>query len=165
MSITVDKLKSFLSYDPSSGLFTWLVSRGKAKKGSIAGHTEHTGYVSIGIEGKYYVAHRLAWLYVFGSFPDLDLDHIDGDKENNRIGNLRLATKHQNRQNLSEKGMGSNPRMGVNFDKDSKKWRARIMFDGKRHCLGSFNSFEEAGKAYDEKKKELHKFCPELRKV
>ena len=96
MSLQLSRLKELLSYNPDTGNFTWLVSRGKAKKNDIAGHLEHTGYISIRIHGKAYLAHRLAWFYVFGGFPDSDLDHVNGVRTDNSMNNLRIATKPQN---------------------------------------------------------------------
>jgi hypothetical protein len=92
-----ERLDELLDYSPDSGLFTWKVNRrGKAKSGCIAGSKNGQGYILIKIDGKFYFAHRLAWLVTHGTFPINMIDHIDGNRENNKINNLREATAEQN---------------------------------------------------------------------
>ena len=86
------RLRELLSYDPDTGLFRWSKNKGSKDAGELAGCVSPKGYILIGIDGCLYLAHRLAWLYVHGEFPEKDIDHRDQDKSNNRICNLRLAT-------------------------------------------------------------------------
>lgn len=93
-------LRDRLHYSPESGVFTWRRGAGaRAKAGAVAGTRTEQGYIRIGIDGRYYRAHRLAWLYVHGSWPVEQIDHINGDRADNRIANLREVTAAGNRQN------------------------------------------------------------------
>jgi hypothetical protein len=100
-TITAERLRQLLHYDPERGVFTWL-SRPAERSwntrfaGTRAGTINGLGYVVIGILGRRYKAHRLAWLYVHGEWPGRELDHINCDKSDNRIANLRPATRSQN---------------------------------------------------------------------
>ena len=91
-------IKVLLEYNPDTGELTWRISSGKAKRSSVAGCVIK-GYRKIGIQGRYFPAHRLAWLIHHGVDPVSDLDHINGDRDDNRIANLRIATQSQNMHN------------------------------------------------------------------
>ena len=97
--ITQSILASHLTYSPSSGLFTWNQQRGRVKKGEIAGTVNSNGYTQIRINGRIYLAHRLAWLYVHGEFPKPMIDNVNRNRQDNKIQMLSLATKRQNAQN------------------------------------------------------------------
>ena len=151
---------AFLLYDPHTGVFRWAVNRrGKSLAGCIAGSLHSTGYVHISLCGRLYKAHRLAWLFVYGTWPTCHIDHINGDKQDNRIANLREATRSENRQNLrlpyknNKSGL-----MGVSAEKS--RWRAVIHKDGRQNRLGSFATPQEAHAAYLEAKSVLHPFAP-----
>jgi hypothetical protein len=104
--LTQGRLRELLSYDPETGAFTWLVSLGRrVRVGDVAG-TFNGRYWAITVNKRIYMAHRLAWLYVYGSFPKYELDHINGDKIDNRIVNLRDVTGQVNRQNLHRPNRG-----------------------------------------------------------
>lgn len=150
--MTQDELKKFLSYDEKTGLFVWLVNKGTAKAGGLAGAPASNGYTNICIDRKIYKAHRLAWLYVYGFNPSQTIDHINGVKNDNRLVNLREATHQENSQN--------HVLLGAHFHKGKNKWQARIRFDGKRVHLGYFLTKEEACQAYVQAKKEHHAFQP-----
>lgn len=141
-----DRIKELLSYNAETGAFTWNVSRGKAKKGSIAGHKNSVGYIEIGIDGSLYYAHRLAFLYTFGKCS-MNIDHIDGDKSNNAIKNLRLADPKTNSRNSSRSKSNKSGITGVSFDAVNSKWRATIKVNGKQIHLGRFATTDEAKKA------------------
>src|SRR5690606_33911522 len=96
--LTQARLKQLLDYDPTTGIFTRRVSRGGMKKGSVAGFTSVKGYTVIGVDGKLYSAHRLAWLYVYGVMPR-EIDHRNRVKTDNSILNLREASRAMNNQN------------------------------------------------------------------
>jgi hypothetical protein len=157
MALTHARLTQLLRYDPGSGLFYWREDRrcGEynsvivARSGEIAGGVRPDGYVSISLDMHRYLAHVLVWFYVHGLMPSLDVDHVDRDRSNNRISNLRLATRSQNHQNLS--GAKSHNKtsgiLGVHWDSQRKKWRAAINLNKKRHDLGFFADLDEAIKA------------------
>jgi hypothetical protein len=156
--ITVDELKNLLDYCPESGIFRWKVSNKNVKLGQVAGCSTD-GRILIGINKSLYKAHRLAWLYVYGELPDLQIDHIDGNEANNRIANLRLATNAENGQNKKKARRDSQTGLiGVTLHKRSGLFRATIQVEGKRQSLGYYKTAEEAHQAYLKKKREIHKF-------
>lgn len=99
--MTPERVRELLVYDYQTGMFTWRVTRGEFIAGAVAGSLKREGYWRIGLDGKQYAAHRLAWAYVYGVWPKHGLDHRDRDKTNNRIDNLREATNAQNAQNAA----------------------------------------------------------------
>lgn len=149
-----------LGYDPKTGLFTWLegTKMGRRGKGQVAG-TLCNGYIHICYKRKFYYAHRLAWLYVYGKLPDGVIDHINGNKSDNRILNLRDVTNSQNLQNQT-KGQRGNKILGVSWCKIKNKWRARIKADGKQLLIGYFDNTEDAEQAYLKAKAKLHIYQP-----
>lgn len=160
--ITQDELKSVLHYAPETGVFTHLrtISSG-IKPGNVAGSTHHRGYVYIQINKRRYPAHRLAWLYVNGCFPDKQIDHINGNRDDNRIANLRLASNSQNQQNTATRHDNRTGRRGVVWMSGAgrqKRWRAEIKANGKYSCIGYFQTFEEAVAAREAAEAELHPF-------
>lgn len=157
MELTQQTLKSVLAYDAETGLFRYLSNRGRqAKKGSIAGYNHEQGYVRIKIKGVQYYAHRLAWLYVYGEFPQKLLDHINGVTSDNRIANLRLATQAQNMGNSRKPINNTTGFKGVCFHKQTGKFVAHISMNNKLKSLGYFKTAEDAHKAYVEAAKRLH---------
>ena len=98
--LTAEMLRSLLSYDPETGEFRWRISRGRVSVGDIAGsHPNRVGYLRIMLGDVEYRAHRLAWLYIYGKWPELVIDHIDRNKTNNRIANLRDVSHAENMRN------------------------------------------------------------------
>lgn len=153
-TITQSKLHSILDYDPDTGIFTWKIAKGKSKIGKIAGNTNSRGYIRIMINSKQYLAHRLAWLYVNGEMPN-QIDHINRNKSDNYISNLRNVSNIENHMN---KGIFSNNKVsmsGIEFNKNAKKWRVRIQKEGKRFLIGYFNDLQEAKEARMKAQKEL----------
>jgi hypothetical protein len=149
-------LKSLLYYHPESGIFTWLVKRGKSRAGARAGHQHKlTGYRVIGVNGKIYPEHRLAWLYMTGNWPINKIDHIDREQTNNIWSNLRAATTQQNAGNCKIRSDNTSGYRGVSWYRNNGKWRAGIKIDGKDKHLGFFNSPEEAFEAYKAKAMEV----------
>lgn len=139
--ITAEKLRSIVSYDPETGLFT-------RKNGLKVGAISHHGYLRIKVDDKTYQAHRLAWLYVNGKFPEESIDHIDGDKLNNRISNLREANRSQNNQNGKAAQRKHDLPRGVGISYPSGRFKASISLGNKRRHLGTFDTPEEAGEFY-----------------
>lgn len=156
--LTQERLKELLLYDPNTGCFVWLKkTSNRVFAGQIAGAKDAYGYTLIGVDGSRYFAHRLAWFYVHGYFPPQYIDHVNGDRCDNRIGNLRLCTPAENQQNKKPKRGRSLP-MGV-MEKDGR-FRAEITILGKKRNLGRFNTAEEAHLAYLRAKGCLHTFNP-----
>lgn len=151
--ITQEELKRLLNYDPETGIFTWKEDRFSDREGKVAGCKHKlTGYIQIKVFGKMYKGHRLAWLYVYGEFPTM-LDHKNRIKHDNRIANLRVATRSENNFNVSL----SNSTTGVRgVCKYGKKYRAQIKKEGKHYYLGNYLTLEEAKKVWEEKAKELY---------
>lgn len=152
--ISQDYLHSILHYDPMTGEFVWRANRGgKACAGSIAGTIKDNGYVTISVNSRRYYAHRLAWLYIHGVWPCHQLDHIDGDKTNNTIMNLREATHSQNNA-CRPHNVGVTGLRGVTPLRN--RYIAQIKFSRKRIHLGVFDTPEEAHAAYCKAAQELH---------
>jgi hypothetical protein len=156
-------LVQLLSYDPESGHFHWKKSISKQKAGTKAGGitTAKRGlgksYLQIRINGKQYLAHRLAWLMQTGEDPlHYQVDHIDGNGLNNSFANLRLATKEQNAQNSAIRKTNTSGMKGAFFHKPSGCWLSAISVNGKRFYLGQFKTAEQAHDAYCKAAAELH---------
>jgi hypothetical protein len=158
--LTAELLRSILVYDTETGLFYWRDYKPNRHMNKALGNNNGTGYVQIrltinGVECGF-LAHRLAWLYVNGTWPDGGLDHIDRDRANNRITNLRQATISQNNRNrtkiLSRKSQReyTSGFMGVSWHKAANKWRAQININGSRVHIGAFDSEQDAALAYNQ---------------
>jgi len=153
--LTQAQLMDVLDYDPETGEFTWLIKPSpRVAQGSRAGVTSVKGYRYIKINRKSYQAHRLAWLYVYGKFPELDLDFINRDTLDNRIENLREATKAQNAFNSGSRRDGK--LKGAYWHKRTKRWSAAIYLRGKHMWLGNFATEQEAHAAYCKAAKKHH---------
>lgn len=152
--ITQERLKELLSYDPDTGVFTWKVSRGNCKScdkaGSIAAGSGGKSYLQIMVDGKRYLAHRLAWIHRHGHFPPHEIDHINGDGVDNRLCNLRSVTGSENRKNRRLQSNNISGTCGVYWHKASGKWQAQIKVDSKYLHLGSFEDINDAVKARKE---------------
>ncbi len=146
--VTADRLRELLSYDPSTGLFTWLLSTGnRAPVGAVAGSVGK-GYVDIRIDQRLYKAHRLAWLYMTGEWPEQQIDHRDLNRANNRWDNLRVATNSQNHANTRAQSNNRSGFKGVSWSKAANKWMAQIVRDRCHTYLGLFDTPEDAHAAY-----------------
>lgn len=159
--MNAEELRNILNYNPLTGVFTWSIRRkGGRGIGKEAGARMSHGYRSIGIDGRDYTAHRLAWLYVHGEWPAAYIDHINGDRADNRISNLRDVSQSVNMQNVyAPKSNNKSGFRGVSWHKQRSKFAARIKVDGKYRSLGLFESPEKAAAAYIAAKRELHEGC------
>jgi len=141
-------LKQLLRYEPKTGKFYWLVSRGRVAAGSEAGTPDKDGYIQIRIDGTIYKAHRLAWYFMTGKWlpPDQGLDHKSPDPANNRWGNLRRATQKQNRNNKRYNTPSNNTsgQMGVTWVVKRQKWQAQITINDRCIHLGRYDDIEDA---------------------
>jgi hypothetical protein len=156
IGLTAERLRQQLSYDQESGIFTWRCYRSNLPPDGRAGWLDHGGYVFISVDGRRYLAHRLAWLYVYGQWPDEKIDHIDGCGNNNRIANLRPANCSQNQANRRLNKNNKSGFKGVSWDKQFSRWRATIRSSGKSKHLGLFHSPEEAHAVYMAEARRLH---------
>jgi len=143
--LTQERLKEVLHYNPMTGIFTRKITlSSNAAKGNIAGCSTPEGYKQIGIDGKLYKAHRLAWLYYYGYFPEHVIDHRDRIKHHNWILNLREVSTQCNLRNTGNPKDNTSGVKGVCWHKQSQKWMASIVVNRKYKYLGIFKSFDEA---------------------
>ena len=158
--ITQERLKELFDYDPGTGNFIWKVNlRGRfAKIGNVAGGPTKDGYKNLCVDQHRVLLHRMVWLYHHGFIPPNEIDHINGIKDDNRIENLRLATRTENLQNTKKARSKYTNLFGVGYSNRDKVFVSSIRANGKRIHLGTFKTAEEAHAAYLAKKKELHPF-------
>lgn len=155
-SITAEFVRSVLLYDSESGLFTWPL--GRERKTQIAGFLGKFGYWQINICGRRIPAHRLAWLYITGVWPENEIDHLDGNRANNRFSNLRDVTHTVNLQNL-RKAMPTSQTGLLGCHPHDSKFSAQIRVGGKVRHIGIYATAEEGHAAYIAAKRRLHEGC------
>jgi hypothetical protein len=131
-------------FDYVDGVLYWRVARTKRLRvGDVAGYARACGRRTISIDGRLHYAHRLVYLYHFGTLPD-ELDHIDGNPGNNRVENLRSATRCQNQYNAGLRRDNVSGIKGVHWYKQTNRWRAVVRVDGKHRSVGYFKSLADA---------------------
>lgn len=138
---TQERLRELLDYDEETGVFRWRVpghGNRLAKAGEIAGTLRPDGYISIYVDSCSFQAHVLAWRWVFGAWPTNDIDHKNQLKNDNRLDNLRLVTRSENKHNQGLLRNNSSGHKGVYWRAQSQKWRAEIYVNGKHLFLGEF---------------------------
>lgn len=141
--MTRNELLTWYTYDPETGKFFNVRAWGKKPAGREAkGSLNASGYVQLALSGRPYVAHRLAWLYAYGAWPDGDIDHINRDKTDNRISNLRLVSRSENQLNRKRNRNNKSGYNGV-YARDGG-YTATIKLNGVRHSLGVYDTFAEA---------------------
>jgi hypothetical protein len=153
--LSLSLVLEMLEYQPETGALLQRKARPKVKVGSLAGVVTPYGYRYIQLQGRKYAAHRLIWYIEHGSFPPHDIDHIDGNKLNNKITNLREATRKQNCEN---KGAQKNNKLGirgVSYNQRLRKYVAQIQHNGINQYIGLYTDPQEASKAYEEVAKSL----------
>jgi hypothetical protein len=172
-ALTAARLRELLTYDPSTGVFRWLpraaedgsslheINRWNTRYAhTVAGTLKPDGYMRIKVDGFPYSSHRLAFLYVTGAWPQFEVDHINGDRADNRWENLRDVTANTNQQNV--RGARCTSRtgvLGVSRVTKGQGYLARISLGGKRVHLGCFPTQEAAHDAYLAAKRKLHEGC------
>ena len=155
-------IRQVLEYNKETGKFMWKVRvNSKVPSGANAGTPQNNGYILITIKTKKHLAHRLAWFFEHGEFPNGNIDHINGVRTDNRIVNLRVVTTSENQHN-QRKPRAGNPYLGVSAVKGTKYWQAHIAANGKQKNLGRFKTPEEARDVYIEAKKIWHPTAPHL---
>lgn len=160
--VNADCVRKLLNYDPSSGDFTRRVSLSpKTPAGSLAGSIDDMGYVRIGVNGKRYRAHQLAWLYMTGEWPDEDVDHINGFRSDNRWENLRSVSRKVNLQNRRANNPANKTSglLGASWSRQANRWTSCIRINGKTRYLGLYDTAEEAHAAYVDAKRKFHEGC------
>jgi len=145
--LTQSRLKERLSYDPLTGLFTRLTSHRIDRAGKKPGALNTNGHLQIRVDGRLYLAHRLAWLYVHGTWPTGQLDHFNGVRDDNRIDNLRDCSNKQNSENRKMHARNTSGYRGVSFDKKRQKFRAYVGHEGRMCLVGFYDKVDEAGAA------------------
>lgn len=154
-----ERLKSLLDYNKDTGAFT----RRKAttSRGSFVGDQMLNGYWRVGVDGRRYLAHRLAWFYVYGVWPKHEIDHIDRDKQNNRITNLRDVVPSENQHNRGGQVNNLSGARGVSWCNRTLKWVAQLTVRGTHLFLGRHSSIESASTAYEAAKRIHHPTAPQ----
>ena len=158
--LTADQLRTVLDYDPSTGIFTWRHRPdirpciNSLRGGKPAGTPRMNGYIGICIDGRHRLAHRLAWLYIHGRWPTAEIDHINEERADNRITNLREATHGQN--NTRSKPRKGNRSGVLGVFSCGNRWQAQIMHKGAKYHLGVYATIEEAKAARDTAAEMLH---------
>lgn len=161
--LTVEEARIRLNYDPETGRLTWKKLRNTLRIGEEAKSLDVAGYVQVNISGTMVKGHRLAWLLHYGAWPDGDIDHINGVRNDNRISNLRSVSGKVNCQNQR---VGSRPSVtgliGVHLQgrgSANKRYRAKIWVDGRQIHLGGYTTPDEAHAAYVLAKRKYHEGC------
>ncbi|WP_160286365.1 HNH endonuclease signature motif containing protein [Pseudomonas knackmussii] len=151
--LTQQRLKELFKYDADTGFFERLVARGPAPAGAIASRKNSDGYCRASIDGREYLCHRLAFLYMTGSMPDEEVDHINHVRDDNRWINLRQASRSENCTNKGRYRNSGRPAPGVAFRGGS--WIATIWKDGQPVHIGSFKTMSDAVSARHRAQQEM----------
>lgn len=152
-NLTASRARDLLVYDSENGVLRWRISRPNApavRAGAIAGILMRDGYVRVKIDGRPYSAHRVVWLILLGEWPVDTLDHINGDRNDNRIENLREATQLENAKNKIMAANNTSGYKGVTYHKGNNRWQARIRVNGRLIHLGYHDTAESASTSYRE---------------
>lgn len=155
---TSEELHKFFLYEAVSGKLYWRVNRGqRVKAGDEAGSQHNKGYLAVEVEGVAYLVHRVIWCMIHGEWPEKFIDHEDLDKQNNRLHNLRQASRSGNNCNQAMRSDNTSGVKGVNWNTRQGKWIARVQVNGKRIQVGCFDSLEDAEKAVQDARSKQHK--------
>jgi len=145
---TMAELSALLAYNPDTGLLTWRVSPGRrCRAGSRAGTPNGNGYIRVKVRGRKHLAHRLAWVLTYGQWPENEIDHIDRNRENNRLANLREVTRCENRNNFDRMTtVGASGIPNVTWHAAVRRWIGAYSFAGRKYYLGCFDCPLEAAR-------------------
>lgn len=158
--LTHDDVVTLLDYNQETGVFQWKKKRRGIRTGVNLGADNGFGYLRITVLGKQFYAHRLAWLYCYKVWPKGEIDHINGNKQDNRIENLRDVTQQSNAQNkLTAHSRSKTQTLGVSWHKKAQKWQAHICVYKERKYLGLFDTIEKASEAYLNERKKVIYVC------
>ena len=157
-SLDAETMRHLLDYEPDTGIFYWRIQPSRSvKAGAVAGSVRSDDYIGIMVNGTRFMAHRLAWLHFHGVWPEHQIDHIDENKSNNRISNLRDVPQSMNQHNaIKPRKDGTSGYRGVSWDKGKTRWRAQIEVNGQKQYIGLFDTPKAAHAAYLAAKLRLH---------
>lgn len=159
-TLTQEQVKELFGYDAENGILIKKLRRGRTYNKPCGHNPRSDGYGSVNIDGKMYKTHRVIWLIHYGSWPDGEIDHLDRNKMNNRIDNLRSVCSSENQHNIGLFKNNSTGYPGVSWYKPLEKYRAQIMVNNEQKHLGYFDTAEEAFLAYQIAKIEYHPSSP-----
>ena len=156
MELTQQQLKTQVHYNPRTGIFKRTVKTSKANIGDEITRKTNRGYIQFSVLGKLYSGHRLAWLYEHGKFPKNQIDHINHDRIDNRIDNLREATNAENHKNRTMQSNNTSGYNGVYWREDRRRWYVSITIDQKTKHIGYFKAKDDAVSARKEAEKKYN---------
>lgn len=154
--LTQERLKEKLHYCQESGIFTKICKKTGELTVPVKGKNT-LGYIAVGIDYHRYYAHRLVWLYMFGTMPKRTIDHINGNPSDNRLCNLRECSHADNQKNQKKPKNNTSGYKGVTFCRVTNKWKSQLKHNGKNHNIGLFETPKEAHAAYMEKAEDIFK--------
>jgi len=157
--LTQSRLQEVLEYNPITGVFTRRLKQTGVKQGSISGSRSNEGYLVTTIDSEAFKCHRLAWLYMTGEWPAGQIDHINGDRSDNRFSNLRVVLKQQNAENQRKAQRNNKSTNTLGTFKNGSGFAARISHNNAKIYLGTFKTLDEASAAYIAAKRVLHVGC------
>lgn len=152
-----ERIAEVVAYDPQTGAITYRSGRGRG------GSRTKDGYLQVRIGRRVFLAHRVAWVCAHGAWPTNQIDHRNGQRDDNRLSNLREATQAENNQNQTAHAGTASGEIGVTWHKRDRRWQAQIRIDGRLHYLGQYLNRDEAVLAYAKAKADLHPFQPSVR--
>ena len=163
--LSAERLREVVDYDPATGVFTRKVRL--AQRHQVGDRADFVitagnqrGYYRVCVDSRRYMAHRCAWLCVHGAWPEHDIDHINGDRGDNRIANLRDVPNQINRQNMrGPRSDNKSGLLGVHWHEGTQKWRARVQLEGRVIEAGLHETREQAHAAYLQVKRKAHEGC------
>ena len=157
IDLTQEKLHELFSYDRETGDFSWRVRKSRnVKVGVPINSNNGKGYKAVKIDGKTYLVHRLVWMYVYGKFPENDIDHKNRIRSDNRLVNLREASRSDNCQNISIPSHNKSGHVGVTWIKSHKSWTVYIKVERKNKWLGYYKDLNDAIAARKRGEKEYY---------
>lgn len=160
LRVPVERLRELLKYDPETGVLRWRVGYGKAVAGSEAGYLQSARYMTLGIDGEKFRAHRVAWALVYGEWPEHTIDHLDGDRCNNKLANLRCVPQAVNMQNIRKPtSRNTSGYLGVYWSDRRGGWMASVTTGGKQRRWGPYKTRERAYATYVARKRQYHEGC------
>ncbi|EMQ4858705.1 HNH endonuclease [Morganella morganii] len=155
--LTFSEVDKFLSYNPLTGDLRWKIqASSRAKVGDIAGCVRSDGYLQIQLHGKRYKNHHVAWLLSYGRWPEKTIDHVNRNRSDNRISNLRLATVTENNWNQGISARNTSGVKGVHYDHVRRRWVAQIQANGKNRQIGRYIHLHQAEAAIKKARSVIH---------